>query len=128
MTEQSQAMTEYFQFLSAKGKHARQAKKEQGEATSKPPFGFRNVRADGKLRLSPDPVTFPQAMMALQMRRDGSTLREICTFMGKRGMVSRNGKMIRENGMHKILKTFSRIVDTVLGDQDSSEPQVVTGE
>ena len=70
MTKQSQAMTEYFQFLSAKGKHARQAKKERGEATIR----FRNVRVDGKLRLSPDPVTFPQALMALQMRRDGCGL------------------------------------------------------
>jgi hypothetical protein len=109
MTEEMDLRT-YFQRMSAMGKFAMTEKRANGETMHWAPFGFKNVRVNDKSTIAPDPKTFPFAIMALQMRREGSTFREICEFMTRKGMVSKRGKPIQPNGLHKILKTFGRLV------------------
>lgn len=75
------------------------------------PFGFKNIRVEKKSTIAPDPEVFPLALLALQMRKEGITLREICELMAKRGLLSKQGKPIQPNGMHKILKTFGPLLD-----------------
>lgn len=107
----SESLKQYYQALSAKGKFAMEHKRKNGETMHLAPFGFRNIRGDGRSTIAPDPEMFPLAMLALRMRQDGCTLREICTVMTKKGLLSKRGKPIQPNGMDKILKTFSRLVE-----------------
>ena len=41
-----------------------------------------------------DPADFSLLMLALQMRQDGCTLREVCLLMAKKGLLSKRGKPI----------------------------------
>jgi len=105
-------LKQFYQAISEMGRLEIAKRRAEGETMHLAPFGFKNVRVNDRSTITPDPETFPLAMMALQMRRGGSTLREICEFMAKRGLRSKRGKPIQTNGMHKILKTFSRLVET----------------
>ena len=85
-------------------------RRAEGETIGQAPLGFRKVEVNGKSTIAPDPETFPLLMLALQMRQDGCTLREICTFMANKGLRSKRGKLIQPNGMDRALKTFARLV------------------
>ncbi len=104
------SLTEYYQMISQMGKLEIAKRRAQGQTMNLAPFGFKNVRVNDRSTITPDPETFPLALMTVQMRKDGSTLREICEFMAKQGLRSKRGKVIQPIGMDKVLKTFDRIV------------------
>lgn len=103
-------LTAFYQHISEMGRLEIAKRRAQGETIGQPPLGFRKVQVNGKTTIGPDPETFPLLMLAFQMRQDGSTLREICSAMAKKGLLSKRGNPIQPNGMHKILRTFSSLV------------------
>jgi len=111
MSKQSD-LTGFYQTISEMGRLAIAKRRTEGETIGQAPLGFRKAQVNGKSTIAPDPDTFPLLMLALQMRRDGSTLREVCSFIAKKGLLSKRGKPIQPNGMDKVLKTFGRLVDT----------------
>ena len=103
-------LTTYYQSISEMGRLEIARRRAEGETIGQAPLGFRKVEVNGKSTIAPDPETFPLLMLALQMRQDGCTLREICTFMANKGLRSKRGKLIQPNGMDRALKTFARLV------------------
>ncbi|OGD60898.1 hypothetical protein A3A71_03260 [Candidatus Berkelbacteria bacterium RIFCSPLOWO2_01_FULL_50_28] len=122
-------LTAFYQHISEMGRLEVARRRVQGETIGQPPLGFRKVQVNGKTTNAPDPETFPLLVLALQMRKEGSTLREICSVMSKKGLQSKRGNPIQPNGMHKILKTFIRLigeafVDTTSFDSISSQAEL----
>ena len=105
-------LTAFYQHISEMGRLEIARRRAQGEIIGQAPLGFRKVQVNGKSTIAPNPETFPLLVLALQMRQEGSTLREVCSLMAKKGLLSKRGKPIQPNGMHKILKTFGRLVST----------------
>lgn len=103
-------LTGFYQAISEMGRLAIARRRAEGETIGQAPLGFRKVQVHGKSTIAPDPETFPLLMLALQMRQDGSTLREVCSFTAKKGLRSKRGRLIGPNGMHKSLKTFAGLV------------------
>lgn len=103
-------LTAFYQHISEMGRLEIARRRAQGETIGQAPLGFRKVQVNGKSSIAPNPETFPLLVLALQMCKEGSTLREICSVTSKKGLLSKRGKPIQPNGMHKILKTFSCFV------------------
>ena len=102
--KKNSAFTEYFQLISAMGKHAMWEKKAKGEAMHQAPLGYRNVRENGRSVIVPDPATFHLVEEARLLRSQGRTLKEICKLMMKKGLRSRRGNVIKSGAMDRILK------------------------
>ena len=109
MSKQSD-LTGFYQAISEMGRLEIAKRRAQGETIGQAPLGFLKVQVNGKSTIAPDPETFPLLMLALQMRKDGCTLREVCSFMSKKGLLSKRGKLIQPNGMDRALKMFGRLV------------------
>ncbi|MEK7202227.1 MAG: hypothetical protein AAB669_01710 [Patescibacteria group bacterium] len=99
-------LTAFYQHISEMGRLEIAKRRAQGETIGQAPLGFRKVQVSGKSTIAPDPETFPLLVLALQMRQDGSTLREVCAFTAKKGLRSKRGKVI---GLSSMLKILSRV-------------------
>lgn len=97
----------YYQIISAMGKEAIKRKKAQGETMHLAPLGWKNVRHNGKSTMVIDEKTFLLVEEARAMRKQGTSVREICQIMSARGLRSKRGNSIGISSMHWIL---SRIV------------------
>jgi hypothetical protein len=104
-------ITAYYQTISEMGRLEIAKRRAKGETIGQAPLGFRKVEVNGRSTIAPDPDTFPLLIMAVQLRKDGGTLREVCSLMATKGLLSRRGKLIQPNGMHKILRTFGQLVE-----------------
>ena len=102
--KKSAGFSEYFQLISAMGKHAMWEKKANGEAMHQAPLGYKNVHQNGRSFIVPDPATLHLVEEARSLRSQGYTLKEICRLMKSRGLRSRRGKVITPSGMGRILK------------------------
>jgi hypothetical protein len=100
----------FYQAISEMGRLEIARRRAEGETIGQAPLGFSKVQVNGKFTIAPDPETFPLLMLALQMRKEGCILREVCSLMAKKGLLSRRGKPIQPNGMDKVLKTFQRLL------------------
>ena len=128
MSKQSD-LTGFYQAISEMGRLEIAKRRAERETIGQAPLGFCKVQVNGKTTNAPDPETFPLLVLALQMRKEGSTLREICSVMSKKGLQSKRCNPIQPNGMHKILKTFIRLigeafVDTTSFDSISSQAEL----
>lgn len=103
-------LTGFYQSISEMGRLAIAKRRAEGETIGHVPLGFRKVQVNGKFTIAPDPETFPLLMLAHQMRQDGCTLREVCSFIAKKGLLSKRGKLLQSNGMARLLETFARLV------------------
>ena len=97
------SLREYYQFISAKGKCAMWEKKAHGELMHLAPLGFKNVHVNGKSTMVTDPKTWPLVQIALKLRKEGNTIKEICHTMEKLGLRSQRGNIIGISEMHRIL-------------------------
>lgn len=105
-------LTSFYRTISEMGRLEIAWRRVQGETIGQAPLGFRKVEVNGKSTIAPDPEIFPLLMLALQMRKQGYKLREICSVMAKRGLKSKRGNPIHPNGMDRALKMFARLVGT----------------
>ncbi|MEK9167624.1 MAG: hypothetical protein AAB613_02690 [Patescibacteria group bacterium] len=103
-------LTKFYQSISEMGRLEIAKRRAKGETIGQAPLGFRKVQVNDRSTIAPDPETFPLLTLALQMRQDGCTLREVCSLMARKGLRSRRGKLIQPNGMDRLLKTFGQLV------------------
>ncbi len=96
--------TEYFQLISAMGKHAMWEKKANGEAMHQAPLGYKNTRQNGRSVIVSDPATFHLVEEARLLRSQGYTLKQTCLLMEKKGLRSRRGNVIKPGAMDRLLK------------------------
>ena len=79
---------------------ALQAKKERGECTGNPPYGYRSE--EGMLRTNPAEVALVDAIVAARDR--GRSTRAIAAEMAAAGYTTRSGGPIHHVFVHRVLK------------------------
>jgi hypothetical protein len=100
-------LANYYKTISEMGRLEIARRRANGETIGQAPFGFRKVQVNGKSTIAPDIQTFPLLMLGCQMRQDRTTLREICSYLAKRGLRSKRGNLLKPNTMDKVLKRFN---------------------
>ena len=79
---------------------AMQAKKERGECTGNPPYGYRSE--EGMLRTNPAEVALVDAIVAARNR--GLSMRAIAAELSEAGYTTRSGGPLNPMFVHRVLK------------------------
>ena len=80
-------------------------RKAAGEQMHMAPLGYKNGRdKQGRSILVKDPLTYKLVKEAMQLRKRGKSIRQICRIMEAKGLRSQQGKRVGSSSMALILK------------------------